>query len=178
MSVKGELRKSLIIKRRNVLNKADKDKIICDKLIGLDEYKQASLVLLYAALEDEINIDSVIEYSLSVGKSVALPRCTDNKGNMTFCFINSLDELEHGHFGVREPLITSKEVTDFSHSICIVPALSFDKLNYRIGYGKGYYDRFLEKYNCFSVGLCYNELIEEKLPIDIYDKAVDLVLTD
>lgn len=178
MSVKNDLRKELLKRRKAVKDKHIKDKIIQDKLLSLKEYKHSKLILLYASLDDEISTDNLVLDALESGKCVALPRCIDKNGNMSFYIINSFKDLEIGNFNVREPKKNCEVVTDFSDSLCVVPALSFDRTNYRIGYGKGYYDRFLQNNNCFSVGLCYNELMSEKLPVDEYDKSVDIVLTD
>ncbi len=178
MSLKQNLRKQLRQKRRNIKSKSSFDRIICENLICCDEYLNAKTVLFYAALDEEINIDSCIHDALLLGKAVALPVCMDSDGNMEFYYIHSLDELKSGTFGVREPDISKcTPVTEFSSSICIVPAISYDKRGYRLGYGKGYYDKFLEKINIISVGLCYNELIVDELPNDEYDIPVNCIIS-
>ena len=97
---------------------------------------------------------------------------------MEFYYINAMNDLKSGFFGVREPDINKCEkITDFSDSICIVPAIAYDKSGYRLGYGKGYYDRFLKNNTLISVGVCYNELIEENLPRDEYDIPVNYIIT-
>ncbi|MDE6768031.1 MAG: 5-formyltetrahydrofolate cyclo-ligase, partial [Eubacterium sp.] len=97
---------------------------------------------------------------------------------MKFYYINSLKDIKTGFFGVREPdTDICCEVADFNDSICIVPAIAYDKKGYRLGYGKGYYDRFLENFSFISVGLCYNELIMDVLPIGEYDIPVDYIIT-
>lgn len=63
----------------------------------------------------------------------------------------------------------------FSGAVCVVPGLSFDRRGFRLGYGKGYYDRFLEKFTIITVGLCYNELLSGALPADAYDVPVDYI---
>lgn len=179
MSVKGELRKELKAKRRAIANKTEKDRKISDNLLSFEPYKKAQTVLFYAALDDEINIDLCIKKALDSGKMVALPVCTDKNGNMKFYYISSLSDIKTGFFGVREPdTDICNEVVDYSSSICIVPAIAYDKQGFRLGYGKGYYDRFLKKYISHSIGLCYNELIEDKLPIGEYDIPVDYIISE
>lgn len=179
MSVKAEIRKKLKAKRKAVTEKDKKDKIISDNLLAFEPYKNADTVLFYSALDDEINIDRCIENALENGKRVALPVCTDKNGNMKFYLINSLFDIKTGYFGVREPDVSiCKEIDDLSSSICIVPAIAYDKKGFRLGYGKGYYDRFLENYTSLSVGLCYNELIEDKLPNGDYDIPVDYIICE
>lgn len=179
MSVKAQLRKELKAKRKSIADKSEKDRKISDNLIAFEPYKKAETVLFYAALDDEINVDYCIEQALTDGKKVALPVCTDKNGNMKFYYINSFSDIKTGFFGVREPdADICKEVEDFSSSICIVPAIAYDKRGFRLGYGKGYYDRFLKNYTSHSIGLCYNELIEDKLPIGEYDIPVGYIICE
>lgn len=179
MQIKNELRKELKKKRKEIDKKNDKDAFIRENLICSDFYLETNTILLYAALDDEINVDECIEDALMLGKQVALPVCTNDKGEMKFYYINSMKDLNAGFFGVREPDISKcKEVTNYSNAICIVPAIAYDKHGYRLGYGKGYYDRFLKKNNLLSVGLCYNELIEDELPIGEYDIPVKYIITE
>ncbi len=178
MSVKAELRKELLKKRRQVVDKKNKDEIICNRLINFEHYIEASQVLLFSALEDEINIDSVIADALESGKRVALPKCLDKKGSMNFYYINSFDDLKEGFFGLKEPDVNCERVTDFEASLCVVPAVCYDKKGFRLGYGRGYYDRFLKNYISKSVGLCYNELLVDDLPVEDYDIPVGSVITD
>lgn len=176
--MKKELRKELKARRRNISNKSVSDSKICNYLTESSIYKNADTILFYAALDDEINIDECIAVALSQGKKVALPVCLDDEGHMKFYYINSLKDIKTGFFGVREPdADICCEVVDFNHSICIVPAIAYDKKGYRLGYGKGYYDRFLENFSFISVGLCYNELIMDVLPIGEYDIPVDYIIT-
>ncbi len=178
MQIKKELRKELKAKRKNIEKKQQSDESIRENLICSDLYLEAKQVLLYAHLDDEINMDDCINDALLLGKRVALPVCTDDSGNMEFYYIRSMRDLKAGFFGVREPDINKCEkVIDFSGSICIVPAIAYDKKGYRLGYGKGYYDRFLKNNTLISVGVCYNELIEDNLPRDEYDIPVNYIIT-
>lgn len=176
MPIKKELRAKLKNKRK-ILHNTEDDNEICESLVCSNMYIDADLVLFYAAAGDEINIDCCVYDAFALGKKVAFPRCTDDKGNMKFYYINSLDELESGFFGIREPCESAAQVTDFTGSICVVPAIAYDKSGYRLGYGKGYYDRFLQNYGFISVGLCYNELIIDELPADEHDIPVDYIIT-
>ncbi len=175
---KKELRHTLKEVRKNIKDKTVKDKMICNNILSSNIYINAKAVLFYAALDDEINIDECIINALKQGKKVALPVCTDNNGNMTFYYIKSINDVKLGHFSVREPDISKcKEVTSFDDCVCFVPGISFSSKGYRLGYGKGYYDRFLSKHSLISVGVCYNELINENTPVDEYDASVDYIIT-
>lgn len=179
MQIKDELRRLYKEKRKQIPDKKLKDNLICERFLSSDLYKNADLILCYASLDDEVSTDKIIVSALRDGKKLALPLCTDRQGNMAFYLINSLSDISKGAFGIREPNAKLCErVEDFDNSVCIVPALSFDKNGYRLGYGKGYYDRFLKNYGFISIGLCYNELMSESLPKDEYDEAVDYIACD
>ena len=133
----------------------------------------------YVSTPIEVDTRALINHSLKSGKKVAVPRCVPGTREMEFYYINSLDELEKGTFNVDEPNPDkSKAATEFKKSICIVPALCFDKRGYRLGYGGGYYDRFLSKYNGYSIGICYNNCIVPKLIHGRFDRKPDIVVTD
>ena len=176
--IKSELRKEARAKRKSILNRETLDAKIANSLFNLDEYIEAKTVLIYVSLMDEIKTDEIINHTLQTGKKVAVPFCKDSCGNMDFYLIDSLEQLEAGSFNVREPKIDECEIfSDFSDSILIVPGMMFDEEGYRLGYGKGYYDRFISKYGNLSVGLCYDEMLVKSIPRDEFDKSVDIIIT-
>ncbi len=178
MQIKAQLRRELLSKRKNIADKKEKDLKICNNLLNSLLYINCDKILFFAALDDEINTDYAIEAAISRGKTVYLPKCIDNCGNMDFYKINSLDELITGSFNVREPKGNSDKFNDCSNALCVVPAISYDLKGFRLGYGKGYYDRFLEKFSSVSVGLCYNEMIIDKIPADRLDLPVNYIITE
>ena len=176
---KKELRSYIKTKRKSVENKAEKDSLVAQNLLSLDEIKKADTVLCYISLDDEICTDEIVRVLLDSGKSVGAPYCVDNNGNMDFYYITDFDDLRIQSFGVREPVIEKcKKVTSFDNTIIILPGLCFDSNGNRLGYGKGYYDRFLQIHSLISVGLCYNSLIVKKVPTDMYDKKADIIVTE
>lgn len=174
---KKVLRKKYLKIRRNI-NKYNKEKYdiqIFRKIIQLEEYKKSKMVLIYASLKDEVDTIELIKYSLNSGKVVAVPKCKGRR--ILFYRINSLEELEEGTFGVLEP--NNKDlIKKFENSICIVPGVAFDKENNRIGYGKGFYDRFLKSYNGVKIGLAYRECICDKIDSEINDIKMDKIITN
>lgn len=176
--MKNQLRNEFKKKRAELSDKNLKSSEICNILLNSDTYKNAKIILCYSALNGEVDTSAIINQTLKDGKILALPKCIDKNGLMNYYIVNSLNDLAEGMFGILEPNIYCKLLDVFSDSICIVPALTFDKKGYRLGYGKGYYDRFLEKYNGISVGLCYNDLISENLPINKFDNNVNAVITE
>ena len=179
MYVKSELRKHFRELRKTISDKQDKDFLICKNVIQSNLFKNANQILCYYPLKDEINTLLIIETALKCGKKTALPYCIDDNGNMDFYYINSLDDLKCGSFDIMEPDIDKCEkVVDFNSSLCVVPAFSFDKQGFRLGYGKGYYDKFLKKFTFNSIGLCYNNFLGDRLPIDKHDVAVKYIATE
>lgn len=161
------------------LQKSELDEKILKNVLRLNEYKSNDTLLCYVSTKIEVDTLKLIEQALKDKKRVAVPRCVENTREMEFYFINSLDELEPGSFGVLEPIKNKAEIlTDFGKGLCIVPGLGFDCNGYRLGYGKGYYDRFLSSFCGSTVGICYSECVKWHLPHGFYDKNVDFLVTE
>ena len=155
------------------------DRDIANKLYRLNQYNNASLLLIYVSTPIEVDTREIITHALAEGKKVAVPRCEDGTRNMDFYRITDMSELTKRTFGVLEPDDNPENlVDDFTDSICIVPALCFDEDGYRLGYGKGYYDRFLQRYKGPKVGICYSSGIRRKLLHGHFDCSVDVIVTE
>ncbi len=169
-----ELRRSFTKKE-----KAQYDREILKKVTSLYQYKQAPVLLTYVSKELEIDTLELIRRALAEGKQVAVPKCIDNTRWMEFYYITGEQDLEKSTFGVSEPIVDRCEKAETpSDAVCIVPGMAFDADGYRLGYGKGYYDRFLSDFDGTTVGLCYSGCFRWKLPRGRFDKAVDLVVTE
>lgn len=176
---KKKLRNIFKNTRDKMIDKSKIDNQIFNKLISTWAYREAKIILTYVSTNIEVDTIELINHSLKNNKKVAVPYCIENTRYMKFYFINSIDELEKRTFGVLEPIANKEnELKDFSNSICIVPALAFDKNGYRLGYGKGYYDRFLSSYTSKTIGLCYESCICNQLPTGKFDKKVDTLITN
>lgn len=155
------------------------DKKICNKLLNLWAVRETDTFLCYVSTEIEVDTKEFINALLSAGKKVAVPRCEGGPSEMNFYYINSPDELSSGSFGVLEPESNrEKMLTETENTICIVPAFMFDKSGYRLGYGKGYYDRYLSKYKGSTIGICYSQNIRDELFHGKYDRTVDMIVTE
>ena len=89
------------------------------------------------------------------------------------------EKKQQGAFSIMEPNPeVCEKYEDFSHGLCLVPGLCFDMQGFRLGFGKGYYDRFLQNFSGTSVGLCYSKCIEHTLPSGVFDRPVDAVITE
>jgi len=176
---KEEIRAELINRRKRFSEKKDAfDEAIFNKIISDKGFIKSKTVLTYVSTEIEVDTLRIIEYCFNNSKTVAVPRCVDNSNKMVFYIIDSLKDLEKGSFNLLEPKPYCSEINSFEDAVCIVPGLAFDYSGNRIGYGKGFYDRFLTENNIYSIGICYSCFIEEKLPVDFYDKPVNRVIAD
>ena len=168
------LRKKYKEKRDNIKNKVTKDNLIYQKVINNKDILSSKTLLIYISINSEVDTIKIINYFLNT-KNIAVPKIIDY--DMFFCYVTNLNELTSGKYNIPEPT-NENIVTDFDNAICIVPGICYDKKNYRIGYGKGYYDRFLSKNKIKTIGLCYKECMIEKIDNDKYDYKIDEVITD
>ena len=168
-------REALLEQERSVL-----DDRITQKLLATSEYAEATTVLTYVSVSSEVSTRMFIECALRDGKTVAVPRCLPGHC-LEFVAIASLEQLVAAPFNLLEP---SRELPaliedQMSNAICIVPALLVDTKGYRLGYGAGFYDRFLSTYSVKKICLAYQQnLSREMLPHTAFDVAVDMVITE
>ena len=155
------------------------DRSLAENLWELEEYKSCKTLLVFVSTPIEVDTSAIINKAFADGKRVAVPKCRDKHGQMDFYYIESKDSLKSGAYSIMEPdeEICDK-VTDLSEGLCIVPGLCFDLQGFRLGFGKGYYDRFLDVFGGVTVGLCYSRYIEKELPKGIFDKSVDVLVTE
>lgn len=162
--------------RKDVSCKKEKDNIIFDRVISNDKVILANTILIYVSLKYEVDTRRLINYFLVSGKKVAVSKVLGKE--MKFYYINSFDDLILGYKNVWEPKEYCVMVSDFSSSISITPGICYNRIGYRIGYGGGYYDRFYKKVNLYKIGLCYKEFLIDDEFNDIYDVAVDEIITN
>ncbi|MEG2174925.1 MAG: 5-formyltetrahydrofolate cyclo-ligase [Oscillospiraceae bacterium] len=159
--------------------KQSADHKIAHRLCAMGIWKKAKTLLIYVSLPIEVDTLELIESALAQGKRVAVPRCLPFCREMEFYLIDSLNELSRGTFGVLEPPpLPAKRMTDWRGSLCVVPALACDSAGYRLGYGGGYYDRFLSRYPGTKVAILYQSCMMGRLYHGRYDVPVDAIVTD
>lgn len=155
------------------------DDMLTERFLSLEQYKNCKTLFAFVSGDIEVNTFAILQKALDDGKMLAVPKCTDKLGQMDFYYISTLDQLEKGAFSILEPSEQKCEkVLDLSDGVCLVPGLCFDLQGYRIGFGKGYYDRFLQNFGGVTVGLCYSRGVESKLPKGEFDKPVDILITE
>ena len=181
-ALKQEIRAEYKKKRREIPAdlKQKYDCAIRKRIEGLPCYRRAECLLCYVSLPDEVDTFRLIENALAAGKMVCVPVSLEETHTVDFYQIHSLDELEPGTYGVLEPVPgRAKKITVFPRpAVCVVPGLVFDKEGYRLGYGKGYYDRFLQKFGGVKIGVCYRELMVDLLPHGYYDRPVSWLVCE
>lgn len=182
---KMNLRREML-KERSLLNEADvcaKSQIIADKLYSLTKYKKAKNILLYCDYNNEVATRSIIEDAIRNGKRVALPKCelSDGIPSIDFYYIDNLSQLCNGYKGICEPDINNYELEKYINGadLIICPGVVFDSSCNRIGYGKGYYDRFLSCNNVkYSIGLAFQCQIADSIQVDDNDYCLNMVITE
>lgn len=179
--LKTELRNKAKDFRRGLSEQAKEElrKKISRNFLSLPEYQKSETVLCYVSTDIEIDTFEIMKTVLADNKKLAVPRCVDGTRLMDFYYINSFDDLMPGAFGVLEPSPDKcQKLEDLSNGLCVVPALLFDKSGFRLGYGKGYYDRYLSKFSGTTVGLAYCKGIKNQLPHGKYDRKTDIIVTE
>jgi len=176
------LREQYQRKRREIISeeKRHRDDKIRERLEKMPLYRDSSFLLCYVSLKDEVDTKGLIRNALTAGKKVCVPLSDRETCTLGFYEISSLGELAPGAYGVLEPAPkTAVKVMKFpASSVCVVPGMVFDRDGYRLGYGKGYYDRFLSEFRGIKIGLCYSDMILGHLPLDVYDCPVDWLVTE
>ncbi len=179
---KKELRVALKAKRKQIAADIKKqlDEDICNNILNSVSYKYADVVLMFYPAEYEIDVLRVFEKALQDGKRVAFPKCV-SKGVMKFYFVSTKKDLIKGSYGILEPKDTREQYSpDVAvHPLCIVPCLCAFIDGKRLGYGGGYYDRFLSCFEGISMCVQYEDFLFEQIPFDKrYDKKADIIVTE
>lgn len=175
---KSELRKAVKAVRSNISDDEllRVSGIIAENFLKSDLYLNSKTVFCYKSKKSEICTDKIISKALKDGKRVCLPKCSGT--DMTFYEISKGSRLVMGKFGIEEPDNACKPVSSFEASVCVIPCLCCDTYGHRLGYGGGFYDRFLEHFTGIKAVLCPKRLIFNKIPFDDYDIAADYIISE
>ena len=174
---KKEYRDILFNIRNKIKNKEEKSSLITEKIINDYWYKDARVVAIYKSLQSEVDTTNLIKDCFEKGKVVLLPKIENDF--MNFYKIDKDELLFKSGFGVEEPLGKSEKLYKPDEiDLMIVPGVGFDKENNRIGFGKGYYDKYLQNLNIKTIGICFKEQIVDKLPHDEFDIRMNKIICD
>ena len=176
---KKALRREIGAKKRalSVADIESRSAILADKLYKTTQYRDCQSLYAYLSFNQEVRMNPIIEQAWADGKRVAVPKIVGDE--MVFIWIDSFEGLSpQGAFHIMEP-IEDGPVADDERALILMPGLAFDPQGHRVGYGGGYYDRYLAAQPHHpTVELCYDFQLYDHLDVDAYDVPVDVVITD
>ena len=174
---KKDLRKKLLRERKSLQpqDRKRRDLIIASRLVSLEEFKKANKVLLYYPVRGEPDIRPLFYRLLDSGKMPILPKVSGPE--LKLISFTGLSCLRKGAFGIPEPFV-GEEFPAEELELVVVPGIAFDRRGFRLGFGKGYYDRLLKVVKAPKVGVAYSFQVVEYIPEDGWDIPVDILITD
>ena len=150
---------------------------ICEQFLDLSEYRKASTIFAYMDCKNEVQTRSIIEQCWNDGKSVAVPKVFGEQ--MKFYQIFSYDDLEDGYFGIQEPKHENLNEIICEDGLMILPGVAFDEKRHRIGYGGGFYDRYLELHpGMKKIALAFEFQIYDSVPFEVFDQQPEKIITE
>ena len=173
---KQALRKEIKEKKRAMTEEqiVSKSQALGEMFLASDAYKQAKTIYGYLPYNQEVRTTAMLQQALQDGKRVAVPKCYGDE--MRFIYLEDLNQVEKGYCNIPEPIL-DEPVADDPTALVLMPGLAFTKEGLRMGYGGGFYDKFLAaEPNHPTLALCYDFQMVEYIPTEEYDVPVDWVL--
>jgi len=178
---KGEIREKLRSRRAGILESEflSRSSSITRALQQQQEYAAARTIHCYVSMNDrrEVNTHPLIAAIIEEGRDLVVPVTHFGEGTLSHYTLTSFDELKPNKWGVLEPE-DGIERTSQEFELVIVPMVGGDERGHRLGYGGGFYDRFLKEVQCPAVGLCFEQNIISLLPIESYDIPMNKIITE
>ena len=181
-AAKSELRKRIIGERSSLTEESVREmsEAICRNMTALPEYDRAEVILGYYSTRKEPVLDMLFKAAITAGKKVYLPKVM-TKETMEFFRYESEADVAPGSYGIMEPV--TEEMYDPAESdgeniLMIMPGVAFDEKGNRIGYGGGYYDRFLSKYKGTAAAVTFSAFLFDCVPHGKYDLQADFTVTE
>lgn len=172
---KSFFRKEVKLKRKAQIEiKKELDASIYNKVISLEQYKTSDSIFIYLDYNYEVDTRNIIENAIKHNKKVYLPRI-ENKEMITVP-IYDLNNLVKSNFNILEPIGNEEKIKD--NTLIIMPGVAFSEKGERIGYGGGFYDRFLNNKNNIRIALAYECQIYKDLPTEEHDIKVPIIITE
>ena len=153
------------------------DEAIFRRIVQWDLYQKAEAIFCFVGTEREIDTLRLIHYMLQNGKRVAVPLCTA-RGVMEARRIGGVGDLVSGKYGILAPRLTCPLVLPEDLDLALVPCCSASETGLRLGYGGGYYDRYLPQTNCPKALLCRGQLLRGDIPAEPHDVPMDYLVTE
>ena len=139
--------------------------------------KEAKMIFCYVGMANEINTQQLIEELLASGKRICVPKCY-KLGVMDAFEIHSLADLELGKYDILEPKAEMKKIEPTDIDVGLIPCVTADLKGYRLGYGGGFYDRYLNRSKMYRLLMCRNELLVDNVPRESHDLPVNCLVTE
>ena len=176
---KQELRKQIADEVKALSSEycARADAAICEAVRASELYKNAQTIFCYIGTDREIDTKALLNAALADGKRLALPLCV-GKGIMEGREIRSLGDLVNGKFDIPAPGPNCPLVEPEAFDLVIVPCSTGNAKGQRLGYGGGFYDRYLGKTSCPKALLCREKLVKENIPVEEHDLVMDYLVTE
>lgn len=176
------VRENILEKRSKIpANKRETDsQNIINKILDSDYYKEASTIMVFVSFSDEVNTHNFIKQAIKDGKNIVVPITFPETHELKPSLVKDFNELKPGYYDILTP---PKEVRRYRDpeeiDLVITPGVAFRKDGYRVGYGGGYYDRFLSKIpETPKIAIAFSVQLVEDLPVDHYDIPVDYIYTE
>lgn len=183
-SLKKTIREEAHARRNAQENKDELSRIIVDQFMKLPEYAKAHTVLFYIDVRSEVRTRQSLAEALHTGKTIAVPWCTESV-ELALFHLESLDELSVGMFKILEPrpelrMLPEKQIDPKSIDLIMVPGVAFDRRCARMGHGKGYYDKLLEKVRPETplVALAFECQLFPEIPVAPHDVFMNKIITE
>jgi len=153
---------------------SSKSREIYNKITASDYFKNARNIMIYISFSNEVNTFDLIKEALSQRKNVLVPVTVGE--DIKVCVLEDTTSLIKGAFGIYEP--AEKKEWQGDIDLCIIPGLGFDRSGGRLGFGRGYYDRFLSENPCKKIGIAYENQIEDNVFSEAHDIPMDIIVTE
>ena len=153
------------------------DSAIIQNIIESPIYQSSKVIFCFVSMEGEVNTRPLIEDALSKGKTACVPKVI-SKGRMEAFRIDSFDDFEISSFGIEEPKEGSQLIDPNQIDLGIIPNVVVSKDGYRLGYGGGFYDRYLLRTKLYRLAVCREQLVQDQIPIESHDQRLDAIVTE
>ena len=177
MESKKDIRKRVLENRNNITDREWEEKSHCiyEKVVTHPFFLESNAIYCYVDYRREVGTRTIIETAWKLGKKVATPKV--NEETMGFYYIQSFDDLHEGFKGILEP--REEHLANDEHALVIMPGAGFDDKCNRIGYGKGYYDKYLHTHsNHKTIAIAFELQIVDTIPTETYDICPDIIITE
>jgi 5-formyltetrahydrofolate cyclo-ligase len=180
MDAKKKLRKSIKAKlsELSLPQYEDLSYMVAQQLFQNDEWREASTVAITVSKAPEVDTFQIIRKGWEQGKRMVVPKCEPKTRSLDFRELKRFSELESVFYGLLEPIVSETNTVSAGEiDLVVVPGLAFNKDGYRLGFGGGYYDRFLANYHGKTISLAFKDQVVSDIPIESHDIPVGKIIT-